>query len=223
VVAAIVRRAAPGLVADAVPRGAQAGHGTFALSRLLVCSVCGTFLTGSTDKRYGTVRYQCHQSRTVPHPRSWVSESTVMPAVRREAQHVGELLSRRVSAGSRKDEATLAALDAKEARNRDLAVDGIIDKADAQRRLDEVAAERRPLNARRWLRRIERFPVMEATEDAEGRVEADPPGRVNDYLRRILERATVDMGTPARRGPSQPEPIVTFEWRDPSMRVSRAE
>ena len=37
------------------------------------------------------------------------------------------------------------------------------------------------------------------------------------------EGVTVDMGTKARRGPSQPTPALTFAWRDASLRSESIE
>ena len=40
--------------------------------------------------------------------------------------------------------------------------------------------------------------------------------------RRLFESITVDMSQPAKRGPSKWLPTLTFEWRDPSLRVEDA-
>jgi DNA invertase Pin-like site-specific DNA recombinase len=220
VVAGVIRRHAPDEVGPAVSVGARAGRSTFRLARVVACSTCGGFLTGSRDTRRGHIRYECRSARYTPHARGWVSESRLLPVIRAEAGRA-QLSTKRVQKGTREDEAASATLAKKRARIVDLAADGLIDKADAQRRLAEVAAEEAKLSTRRWVRRIELPPVFEDVTAEDGEVvKADSPERVNGYLRRLFTRATVDMSKPAKRGPSAWVPAVAFEWRDPSLRRS---
>ena len=205
--AAVVRRAAPDEVQPATRRGAPAGRRSFRLAHLLACGTCGTLLTGSLDRRYDQVRYYCHRGRITEHSRGWVSESKVIGAIRDEAERAA-LMIRRLQKGSRDDEANLAALAAKRSRVIDTYADGLIDKAERDRRLAAVAESESKLSTRRWVRQITLPPD----------VERDDPAKVNAYLRRLFDRVTVDMSGRARRGPSSWVPILTFEWRDPSMR-----
>jgi hypothetical protein len=131
---------------------------------------------------------------------------------------------RRLQKGSVEDDAILAALATKRARILDMAADGMIDKADAQRRLIEVAEAESKLSTRRWVRQVTRPPLIADAIDEDGTiVKADEPARVNAYLRRLFDGVTVDMSEPARRGPSHWVPRLTFAWRDPSMRVEDVE
>ncbi len=217
-VARIVRRVAPDAVPPAVTRGAPAGTRSFRLARVLVCSVCGTYLTGSKDTRDGHVRYQCRRARTVPHPRAWVAETMLLPVIAREVERAAVAV-KRAQAGSAQDEATMKALAEKRARIVDMFQEGIIDKVDRDRRLAEVADSESKLETRRWVKRLAVPPLIEPVEVAGAIVPADSPARVNDYLRRLLVNATVDMSQPTRKGRNQPTPALTFEWRDPSMRT----
>jgi DNA invertase Pin-like site-specific DNA recombinase len=208
-VSGIMRRADPDrFAARGSGRGISAGAGSFRLSRLLVCSQCGTVMTPSRDARTGEPRYYCRGARVTPHGRGWVSEKVVLPAVAEEAQRAA-LLVRRLTVGSAHDQEKAAALEAKRARIIDMAADGMLDKADAQRRLAEVAEAERALSTRRTIRRITIAPD----------VVADDPQRVNQYLRRLLDRVVVDMTTPARRGPAKAPPRLNFEWQVPELRA----
>ena len=205
--ATVVRRAAPDEVQPAARRGAPAGRRSFRLAHLLACGACGTLLTGSLDGRYDQVRYYCHRGRITEHSRGWVSESKVIGAIKAEAERAG-LMIRRLQQGSPDDEAALAALAAKRSRVIDTYTDGMIDKAERDRRLAAVAESESKLSIRRSVRQITLPPD----------VEHDDPAKVNAYLRRLFDRVTVDMSEPARRGPSSWVPTLTFVWRDPSMR-----
>lgn len=208
VVRGIVKRLAADEVGPYVRRGAPAGRGNFRLSQVVACSECEGFMTGSHDQRRGDVRYSCARARVTKHARGWVNESKLMPVVKAEAERAA-IAIRRMQVGSAEDEAAVAALGAKRSRIVDTYADGVIDKAERDRRLAAVAADESKLSTRRWVKLIALPPD----------VEADDPRRVNAYLRRIFERATVDMSQKAQRGPSKWVPTVAFEWRDPSMRV----
>lgn len=223
-VSGVVRRTDPDAVGPATTRGAPAGHRQFRLARLLACGQCGHFLTPSLSR--GAVRYYCLRAKTTPHGRGWISESVILPQVREEAEHVSKLFERRVQFGSRSDEARAAQLAAKAARIRDGLADGLFEKADAARRLAEVAEEESGLSALRWLRRVGLFPTIgDITDPDTGAVYASsPPKVVNAYLRRIFDRIVVEsMRDPARRGPSRVPVRLRFEWRDPTLRGNSEE
>lgn len=205
----IIRRVAP----DEVPnretvRGAPAGTRSFRLARVLVCSVCGTYMTGSKDTRDGHIRYQCRRARTVPHPRAWVAESLLLPLVAREAERAAVAV-KRSQVGSAADEAEARALADRRSRVLDMYETGDIDRAEKDRRVAAIAEAESRLTTRRWVKTIPMPPT----------IETDPPSRVNDYLRRLLVSATVDMSRPTRKGRNAPAPELTFQWRDPSIRA----
>jgi DNA invertase Pin-like site-specific DNA recombinase len=208
----IVRRAFPDEVAPSQGRGAKAGPRPFRLARLIACGTCGTLLTPSQDKRTGVVRYYCHRAKVTPHARGWVTESLILPAIRDEAEHAAVAI-RRMQVGTPQDEARAADLAAK--RDRILAnfEDGLIDRGARDAKLAVVAEAESKLSSRRWVKRIRIAPD----------IEADDPARVNDHLRRLFDRATVDMSEPARKGPSKWVPTVEFAWRDPSMRYESSD
>jgi DNA invertase Pin-like site-specific DNA recombinase len=208
----IVRRLAPDEVAPGTSRGAKAGTYHFRFSRLIACSTCGTFLTGSFDARRKDVRYYCRRARVTPHARGWVNESKLLPVVAAEAERAA-LMVRRLQKGNPEDETRIAALAAKRARVIDTYADGLIDKPERDRRIAEVSDLESKLSTRRWVRRIT-IPLD---------VERDDPARVNAYVRRLFTRVTVDMSEPALRGPSRWVPTLAFEWRDSSLRAEVSE
>lgn len=206
----IIRRAYPDEVTPGTRRGAKAGRRSFRLARLLACGTCGTRLTGSLDKRRGEARYYCHRAKVMPHARGWVSERLVFPAIRAEAERAA-LAVKRLQVGSPEDEATATKLAAKRERILANFEDGLRDKAARDARLAAVAEAESKLSVRRWVKRITIPPD----------IERDEPAKVNEYLRRLLDRAVVDMSRPTRRGPARPGEIPTlrFEWRDQSLRA----
>jgi hypothetical protein len=117
--------------------------------------------------------------------------------------------------GSAADEARARALDEKRARILDLTADGLIAKDEARERLDAVEDERRGLATRRNITRIA-IPAIVTGDDA------DEPQRVNEWLRRLLERITVDMATRAQRGPSRQPISLAFAWRDGALAAQEA-
>ncbi len=207
VVRGVVKRLAPDEVGPYVRRGAPAGKRAFRLSDVIACSECDGFMTGSHDQRRGDVRYSCARARVTKHARGWVNESKLLPVIITEAAHA-DLAIRKLREGSADDEAKRAALAAKRARVIDMAADGMIDKADAQRRLADIAVDESKLTTVRLVRRMKLPPDIANGDRRE----------VNAYLRRLFERATVDMSQKAQRGPSKWAPDIAFEWRDPSMR-----
>lgn len=216
----LVLRGAPELVSPGQARGAKAGLRVYRLSRLLECGTCHTLLTPSYDKQYDLVRYYCARARVTPHERKWVSEPKVLPVVVAEAGHAA-FASKRAQAGSRDDEAKLAALADKRARVIDAYTDGVVDKAERDRRLSEVADSESKLSTRRWFLRIAVPPLIGDVRTEDGQVvRADDPREVNAYLRRLFARVVVEMKPPARPGPSKEVPHLDFEWRDPSLRLN---
>lgn len=209
VVRGVVKEHVPDEVGPLVRRGSPAGRHSFRFSSLIACSECGGFLTGSRDARRGDVRYACSRARVTPHARAWVNESKLLPVIKAEAE-LAALAVRRLQRGTPEDEAKLATLAGKRTRVIDTYADGLIDRAERDRRLAEVATEEGRLSAVRWVKQIALPPD----------VERDEPARVNPYLRRVFVRAVVDMSERALRGPSRWVPTLAFEWRDPSMRIT---
>jgi DNA invertase Pin-like site-specific DNA recombinase len=211
----ILQRLDPDRFAAAVPTGTRSGPGTFRLSGLLRCGVCGGVMSGRTDRRSGLVLYDCRRARTTAdHGRKWVSEHVILPRVAAEAERAAVLV-RRLTLGSAADEARARVLDEKRARILDLAADGLIAKDEARERLDAVEDERRGLATRRNITRIA-IPAIVTGDDA------DEPQRVNEWLRRLLERITVDMATRAQRGPSRQPISLAFAWRDGALAAQEA-
>lgn len=212
VVRGVVKSHAPDEVGPRVRRGSPAGRRAFRFANLIECSTCHKPLTGSHDARQGDVRYACSRSRIIPHMRGWVSESKLLPVIKAEADRAA-LATRRLQKGSADDEAALAALAAKRTRILENYDDGLYDKATRDARLAEVAVDESKLSSRQWVRRITLPPD----------IAVDDPAKVNTHLRRLFERVTVDMSQPARRGPSAWVPDLTFEWRDPALRIEVAD
>ncbi len=208
VVRGVVKRHAPDEVGPMVRRGSPAGRRSFRFSGLVECSTCHKTLTGSRDTRRGDVRYACSRARVIPHVRGWVNESKLLPVIAAEVGHAAVAM-KRLQKGSAEDDAALATLAAKRARVIDTYTDGLIDKAERDRRLADIAVAESKLSTRRWIKRISLPPDIETGD----------PAKVNTYLRRLFERVTVDMSQPATFGPSKWLPTLDFEWRDPSMRV----
>jgi putative DNA-invertase from lambdoid prophage Rac len=219
----VVKRERPDLFAGKTPRGMRSGVGPYNLSRLLICGQCRSMMSPSVDARNGDVRYTCNKSRIIPHGRGMVSEHVLMPAIVDECDRA-RLVMRKSTMGSVDDEAKAAKLGAKRERIIDLAADGLIDKAEVRRRLDEVDEAMRRLHVRRNVLRIKLPPVIVPDVLDDGTViEADPPKRVNAYLRSLFSSITVEsMKDRALRGPHR-EPIeMTFTWVDESLKLGAA-
>lgn len=203
----IVKRLAHDEVGPYVRRGSPAGPSSFRLGGVVACSQCGGYLTGSHDQRTGDVRYACSRARVTPHARGSVNESKLLPGISAEAERAA-FEERRMRKGSAEDEAALVALHAKRDRVIDTYTDGILDKAERDRRLALIAADESRLSAARWIKRISIPPDLETGD----------PAKVNAYLRRLFARVTVDMSAPAQRGPSAWRPTLSFDWREPELR-----
>ena len=111
---------------------------------------------------------------------------------------------RRLQVGSAGDDATAKVLEAERINVLDMRQRGWIDPAETDRRLAGVAERASRLSVRRWVGRIAIPPD----------IAADPPEKVNTYLRRLWDHVDLDPAT------FQP---VHFEWRDPSMRAEVVE
>jgi len=222
-VTGIIRRLIPDEVAPGTTRGAKAGNRTYRLARLLACGTCGSIMSPSLDTRRGFVRYSCRLAHITPHGRGWVSEHRILPGVKAEAERA-EFQIKRLQVGKPEDEQALSALASKRSRVIDTYTDGLIDKAERDRRLAEIAESESKLSTRRWIRRIAIPPVIADTTDEDGVVvKGGDPATVNAYLRRLFDRVTVDMSQPARRGPSHVTLALRFDWRDPSLRVEESD
>ena len=217
VVRGVVKNHAPDEVGLIVRRGSPAGRRSFRFASLVECSTCKgkgktAFLTGSRDTRRGDVRYACSRARVTPHVRGWVNESKLMPVIKAEADYAA-FAERRLRVGTAEDEASLAALDAERRRVMMMFRKGHMEEAEFDAAMVEIAGAESKLTAWRWIRRIAIPPD----------IQQDEPAKVNGYLRRLFESVTVDMSEPARRGPSNWVPSLTFEWRDPSLRRGASE
>lgn len=212
VVAAIVRRHAPDDVAPAVTRGVAAGKSTFRFSRLLVCSECSHYLTGSRDSRRGDTRYACTRARTTPHGRGWVNESRLLPVIVAEWEHTIPRL-RLEQVGSAEDEDKARSLAAERERVTLMFRKRYIDEQTLDRHMAEIATAESRLSARRWVKRHD-FPPDIANDD---------PAVVNRYLRGLWANVTVDMSQRASRGPSHWTPTIAVEWRDLDLRADDAD
>jgi hypothetical protein len=180
-------------------------------------------MSPSVDPRHGDVRYTCNRSRVIPHGRGMVSEHVLLPAILDEAERA-RIVMRESTIGSHEDEAKAEALRSKRERVIDLAADGLIDKPEARRRLDEVDDAMRRLRVRRNVLKVKLPPVMIRTVLEDGTVvEPDPPARINAWLRSVFARIVVDsMKDRALRGPNR-EPIrMRFDWADESMKRDAA-
>lgn len=205
----IVRRAAPDLVPPGGARGAKAAAGPFRYFRLLACGTCGTRLTPSRDSRTGLIRYYCHRAKVTPHARGWVSEHLLTSAIVGEADRAAFAI-KRMQVGSADDQAKSSALASKRDRVLTNFEDGLIDRQVRDEKLAAIAADEATLSTRRWIKRIIIPPD----------IEKDDPGRVNEHLRRIFDRVTIDMSEPAKPGPSRWTPRLSFVWRDESLAVA---
>jgi DNA invertase Pin-like site-specific DNA recombinase len=206
VVASILRRVAPDEVAPSAGQRSAAGRRLFRLSRVLACSVCGHYMTGSRDTRRGDVRYSCTRAKYTPHGRGWVNESKLLHLVQAETERAAPAI-RRLQVGSPEDEAKTAELDAERTRVKAMYRKGHMEEPEFDAAMEEIAAAESQLTTRRWIRR------MTLTPD----IESDDPATVNAYLRRLFERVVVDMSQPTLRGPSKWVPTLRFDWRDPSL------
>jgi DNA invertase Pin-like site-specific DNA recombinase len=222
VVSAIVRRHAPNEVSPSTSRGAKAGTRSFRLARLLACGTCGARLTGSMDGRTSTVRYYCHRAKVTPHPRKWVTESTIIGGIVAEVEHITPdawMNKRRTKKGSAADEAALGELDAKRRRYLEMYGEGLVDKPTRDAKLAEIANAEAKLSSVRWVSQWTVPPLIADVVDEDGTVvPAGQPADVNAFLRRLFDRVTVDMSEPARRGKSSWVPSLAFAWRNPDWR-----
>jgi hypothetical protein len=155
-------------------------------------------LTGTRDrldgKNHGRVRYSCRLGTSLPHPRISVSEHLILPAIRAEADHLTtpEALEESGDAPQR------SALEAKRGRWLEQYAEGLIDKAERDRRLRELDDHVARLDARRMIRAI---PALDWSW---------PPRPVNAVLQAMFDAIELDPET------FQP---VRFDWAVPEWRA----
>ena len=199
----IVRRLDPSMIGK-TEQGVKAGKADFTLARLLHCGTCTTTLTGKRDRSTptnpaGRVRYSCH-CFAVPHPRTGITESLILPAIIEEVGHLRAPSELETSG----DEAPRADLEAKRLRVVDLFADGVIDKADRDHRLAAVTDALAKLDAHRVVLAVPPVAEVDWTK---------PPRVLNDLLRAVFERIELDPET------MQPQPDgftwTVPEWRQP--------
>lgn len=213
---AVVKRLAPELLRDPINargEGSRAGPRDHKLARLLRCGVCGAIMTPSVDARRNYTRYYCHGSRGfLPHGRGTVAERALMTAIIEEVGHAQAAI-KRLRVGSADDDAKLADIEAERSRVKTLFRKGHIPEAELDEAMAELDEQESRLSAMRWVKKIPVPPVLDGED-------ADPPEKINAYLRRLFVRIDVDLSTPDKRGSGAP---LVFTWRDPSMRVEDPE
>lgn len=192
-VAHIVRRMDPSVIGK-TEQGVKAGKADFLFARLLHCGTCGTTLTGKRDRDGRRVRYSCH-CFALPHPRTGITESLILPAIKAEVAHLQTPEAVELTTG---DEAERASLEAKRARIIDTYTDGLIDKAERDRRMAAVMAGLDLLSARQEMVEL---PRIDWTE---------PIAELNAVLRALLTRIDLDPLT------FQP---VGYKWTVPEWRA----
>jgi len=173
----VVRRLDPFVLPSTVKKGVRAGPLHFTFSRLLVCPTCGTRLGGQRNKRTGQVQYLCRQREVRPHPRSGIAEHLILPAIKAEADRLRKPETVELNT---EDETELAQLGLKRARIIDTYTDGLIDKAERDRRMAAVVEALDRLAVRHELAAV---PSIDWT---------GPPEQLNAVLRLLFERIDLD-------------------------------
>ena len=173
----VVRRLDPYVLPGKAGKGVRAGQPHFTFSRLLVCPTCGTRLGGQRNSRTGRVQYACRQGTIRPHPRSCIAEHLILPAIKEEADRLRRPETVELNTD---DEAELARLDLKRARIIDTYTDGLIDKAERDRRMAAVVEALSRLDARHELAAVLSIDWTQ------------PPEKVNAVLRLLFERIDLD-------------------------------
>lgn len=195
----VVRRLDPTIGAMRPTRGYAAGGTDFTLARLLRCPTCGTRLTGTRDRldgrNRGRVRYSCRLGTAKPHQRISISEHLILPAIRAEADM---LMTPEAIEATEHDGPQRAALDAKRSRWLEQYAEGLIEKAERDRRLAAVDDAVAKLDARRVMLAVPRL-------DWSGE-----PRKVNAVLRALFDTIELDPAT------FQP---VRFDWTVPEWRA----
>lgn len=198
-VAVVVARLDPDVARRPPTRGYPAGGSKFVLARLLRCPTCGTRLTGARLKlpKGGTrVRYACRFAESMPHPRVALSEHLIMPAIRREVEHLvtpGQVDAEQPS------ERELAALQERRARVLDMYEAGHVDRTERDRRLDAIYDAMAKLDGRRVVLNV---PSVDWTWETT---------KLNAVLGALFEVIELDPVT------FQP---VHFVWRIPEWRAT---
>jgi len=135
-VRSIVHRAAPEIVPATMTRGRRPAR-SFRLTGLLRCP-CGWKLTGRTGRR-GFIAYECRRAAITPgHPRpTSVAEAKVLPWIRDEGARLRLDASGVILEG---DDVEREELEGRRRRVLDNYEDGLIDKAERDRKLAAIAA-----------------------------------------------------------------------------------
>ena len=170
--------------------------GSFRLARLLRCH-CGTFLTGSTDRRSGIIRYQCRLGSMVPHQQVSITERRVMPVIREEMSRLRT--PDRIAALADQD-AQRSSLTAERDRVADMYQSGLIDRVAMVDRIAGIDARVTTLDTRTIAMDV---PAI----DWDG-----TPASLNRVLRALLTR--IDLG------PDLMPKSDGFDWTVPEWRAS---
>ena len=188
-VVAILRRLDPSI--PLTTQGAKV-HSNFTLARLLHCGVCSTPLSGHNGP---PIRYSCRMGELVPHHRVSVTESHILPAIMAEVAHLRTPPEIEIAGA----DTERAELESKRARIIEAFMDGTVDRADRDRRLQAISDALGRLETRS---EIVAVPAIDWNDD---------PGKVNEALRVVLARIDLDPET------FHPRPDG-YVWRVPRMR-----
>ena len=193
----VLSRTAPDDLAVAVHQSRQGvkGTGQGVLYRLLRCP-CGQILTPKANKARGRMAYICSRGRyDAAHVRPYqVAEQAILPWVQAE---VARLRPPEVVLLAEQDSARRAELEGRRRRVLDNYEDGLIEKAERDRKLEAIGDELERLDAQS---RLVAVPEIDWTWE---------PASVNAVLRAILER--VELGPDLRP--------VSAVWTVPEWRA----
>lgn len=177
----IVRHDRPDLLPVGGPGRGSRPRGTHLFTRLLRCW-CGSTLTSVPDRDLDTVRYLCVRARDdQTHSRPYVvAERKVRAWAEEETRRLSPVF--RALFADPPDPAAVgrahAALDAKRARVIDTYTEGLIDKAERDRRLAAIDRDREAIETRGRLAGVALDPKVDWSK---------PPAEVNAKLRLLWE------------------------------------
>jgi DNA invertase Pin-like site-specific DNA recombinase len=201
----VLGRTAPDDLAVTVQQSRQGvkGSGQGILYRLLRCP-CGQILTPKANKARGRMAYICSRARfDASHVRPYqVAEQAILPWVQAE---VARLRPPEAIILAEQDSTRRAELEGRRRRVLDNYEDGLIEKAERDRKLEAIGAE---------LERLEANSRLVVVPAIDWRWE---PAAINGVLRAILER--VDLG-PDLRPVSAAWTVA--EWRAPDQAAKPA-
>jgi DNA invertase Pin-like site-specific DNA recombinase len=206
----IVTRVDPDLINDMrasgpAIRGSSAAPRSHRLARLLRCSVCAALLVPSYDRQRNQTRYYCQHYGVPGHARNAVTEAAVMPAVIAAVART-QIPGRRVNKGANGPVVDVTALAAKRERYAEMYGTGDITRERWEAVKAEIAEQEASAIASSWVRRYAVPPDVEQGD----------PAKVNEWLRRVFTRFTVDMTTTGKRGQTVAVPAEAV-WSDPSL------